>query len=86
MTDVLHRLRTSEAATSDPPAISVYTAETMPQRYHFSAANNARIAPLYIVPTIGWAITNHHEHEVIMRGKYSPKGVGSDQKSPRMVG
>ncbi|KAF9507182.1 hypothetical protein BS47DRAFT_1366794 [Hydnum rufescens UP504] len=30
------------------PAMHVYTAETMPERYHLSARNNERIAPIYI--------------------------------------
>lgn len=75
ITDVLSRLLSSAPATSNPPAIDVYTAKTMPGRFHFNPMNNPRIAPIYIVPRIGWALTNHHEHEVIMNGNYKPKGV-----------
>lgn len=28
----------------------------MPTRYHFS--DNIRIAPIYVVPRLGWALTN----------------------------
>ncbi|KAF8338761.1 alkaline-phosphatase-like protein [Cantharellus anzutake] len=75
LTQVLLRLLSSNPATSNPPAINVYTAKSMPARYHFNPDRNPRIAPLWIVPHIGWAITNHHEHEVVMAGNYKPKGV-----------
>lgn len=72
---ILAKLLTSEAATSSPPKIDVYTSKTMPDRFHFNPANNLRIAPIYIVPRIGWAISTRHEHKVIMQGHYTPKGV-----------
>jgi hypothetical protein len=62
-----------EAAVSRQPGFGVYTHETMPKRWHF--AQSPRIAPIYVVPHIGWAIIVRHEHEVKMRGTYSPKGV-----------
>lgn len=37
----------------------VYTLETMPERYHFS--NNERIAPVYVVPRMGYALTTRAE-------------------------
>lgn len=37
------------------------TVEPMPERYHFSA--NYRIAPLWIVPRMGYALTNHNDGE-----------------------
>ena len=46
----------------------VYTHETMPERWHF--ANNERIAPIYIVPRMGYALTNHIEN-----GSGMSKGV-----------
>lgn len=33
-----------------------------------------RIAPVYCVPHVGWAITSHHELEVVMNGSYAIKG------------
>lgn len=75
ITDVLVRLKSSSPATSDPPAMDVYTAETMPERFHFNPRNNGRIAPIYIVPKLGWTLTDQHEHKVIMNGDYEPKGV-----------
>ncbi|KAF8300137.1 Phosphodiest-domain-containing protein [Clavulina sp. PMI_390] len=74
MTDVIHRLETSAPATANPPQLYVYTEENMPERYHFSPKNNERIAPLYIVPRIGWALTTQHEHKVEMKGSYTPRG------------
>ena len=44
-----------EAAKDNSEKFSVYTHETMPKRYHFS--NNPRIAPIYIVPKYGYALT-----------------------------
>lgn len=68
----------------------VYTHETMPSRWHFvrphthplprtrtdgaGQSHNPRIAPIYIVPHHGWAITDTYEHQVVMKGSYNPKG------------
>lgn len=38
----------------------VYTHDTMPRRWHFS--NNYRIAPIYIVPNVKYALTNRIEN------------------------
>lgn len=43
------------AAENSSGKFNVYTHETMPERYHFS--NNARIAPIYVAPRIGYALT-----------------------------
>lgn len=43
------------AAVLEYDKFNVYTHETMPSRYHFS--NNSRIAPIYIVPKLGYALT-----------------------------
>lgn len=37
----------------------VWTKETMPERYHFAA--NERIAPVYVVPREGYALTTREE-------------------------
>lgn len=31
----------------------------MPERYHYS--HNERIAPIYVIPKIGYALTTHEE-------------------------
>lgn len=36
---------------------TVYTPQTMPERWHFS--HGPRIAPVYLVPDLGWIITDH---------------------------
>lgn len=59
----------------------------MPERYHFS--QNQRIAPLWIVPSVGWAITPKHEfdlQEAPARGEvYHPRGLhGYDHEHPLM--
>ena len=61
--------------------------ENMPPRYHFS--NNARIAPLWIVPQAGWAIVQKHEFDVVQGAKnndvYHPRGLhGYDFEHPLM--
>ncbi|WWC60675.1 uncharacterized protein I303_103250 [Kwoniella dejecticola CBS 10117] len=72
-----------EAAEQSNGTFAVYTHDTMPDRWHFSHGH--RIAPIYVVPTIGWAITNHHEHEVLFQGDYQPKGNhGYDNLFPEM--
>jgi predicted AlkP superfamily pyrophosphatase or phosphodiesterase len=59
----------------------------MPARYHFS--NNPRIAPLWIVPTTGWAIVTKPEFDVKAAAKtgesYHPVGLhGYDHENPLM--
>jgi hypothetical protein len=59
-----------QAANANPKKFDVFTHETMPERYHFS--NNKRIAPIYIVPKVGYALTNHNDGDDGMN-----KGVSS---------
>jgi predicted AlkP superfamily pyrophosphatase or phosphodiesterase len=42
----------------------VYTHETMPKRWHFS--HGERIAPVYVVPRIGYVLTTRKEGDVGM--------------------
>ena len=58
-----------EAAKNNSEKFSVYTRETMPERYHFS--NNPRIAPIYIIPNYGYALTTRGRGESVI-----DKGVG----------
>jgi hypothetical protein len=53
-----------DAADANGGKFEVYTHETMPERYHF--AYNERIAPIYVVPRLGYALTNHKEDGVGM--------------------
>ncbi|KJA21220.1 hypothetical protein HYPSUDRAFT_141108 [Hypholoma sublateritium FD-334 SS-4] len=46
-----------EASYENPERFAVYTHETMPERYHF--ANHDRIAPIYVVPKIGYVLTTN---------------------------
>jgi hypothetical protein len=41
---------------------NVYTPETMPERYHF--AHNARIAPIYVAPNLGYVLATHKDGKV----------------------
>jgi predicted AlkP superfamily pyrophosphatase or phosphodiesterase len=61
--------------------------KNMPDRYHFS--NNPRIAPLWIVPTTGWAIVTKDDFDVkaALKSKkaYHPAGLhGYDHENPLM--
>ncbi|MBW0538224.1 hypothetical protein O181_077939 [Austropuccinia psidii MF-1] len=63
----------------------VYTHETMPPRWHFT--NSPRIAPIYVMPNLGWVISSKNEHQVVMNGTYNVKGVhGYDNEEATMRG
>ncbi|WVQ96932.1 hypothetical protein IAU59_004040 [Kwoniella sp. CBS 9459] len=80
--DIYHQILL-DAADRSNDTFAVYTHETMPERWHFSHGH--RIAPIYMVPKVGWAITTHHEHFVVFGGDYQPKGNhGYDNASPEM--
>lgn len=70
------------------PNIEVYLRDVnMPERYHFS--NNDRIAPLWVIPKTGWAITTKKEFDVkegLEKGLvYHPRGLhGYDHEHPLM--
>lgn len=49
-----------KAAAASGGKFDVYTHDTMPQRWHF--AHNERIAPIYVVPRMGYALTNRIEN------------------------
>jgi len=53
-----------KAADMNQDKFDVYTHETMLKRYHF--ANNDRIAPVYVVPKIGYVLTTRAEGDVGM--------------------
>lgn len=38
-------------------SFSVYTHDTMPKRWHYSGKSH--IAPVYLVPDLGWLLTDH---------------------------
>jgi hypothetical protein len=56
-TDVEAMLQRLYAAAEkyEHKAFEVYTKDTMPERFHFS--HNPRIAPIYLVPYLGYALT-----------------------------
>jgi hypothetical protein len=53
-----------KAADENSEKFHVYTHETMPERYHFT--NHERIAPIYVVPEIGYVLTTRAEGNVGM--------------------
>lgn len=53
-----------KAADANPEKFHVYTHETMPERYHFT--KHERIAPIYVVPEIGYVLTTRAEGNVGM--------------------
>ncbi|KAF4591028.1 hypothetical protein EYR40_009626 [Pleurotus pulmonarius] len=55
-----HYLQTLiQASEANGHKFDVYTHETMPKRYHFSDSD--RIAPIYVVPKIGYALTTYEQ-------------------------
>ncbi|KZT44440.1 Phosphodiest-domain-containing protein [Sistotremastrum suecicum HHB10207 ss-3] len=66
------------AAAENSDKFDVYTHETMPERYHFS--ENYRIAPIYVVPKLGYALTNRKESV----GFFSKGNHGYDNQEPSM--
>ena len=66
-----------EAARTNSEKFDVYTHETMPERYHYS--NNPRIAPIYVVPRYGYALTTRDRGESGMS-----KGVSPTDNLPRL--
>jgi predicted AlkP superfamily pyrophosphatase or phosphodiesterase len=52
------------AAYANPEKFHVYTHDTMPKRYHFT--KHERIAPIYVVPNIGYVLTTKAEGNVGM--------------------
>jgi hypothetical protein len=50
------------AAADNSEKFNVYTPETMPERYHF--AHNTRIAPIYVVPNLGYVLTTRKDGDV----------------------
>ncbi|KAM0790620.1 hypothetical protein ACM66B_004483 [Microbotryomycetes sp. NB124-2] len=71
-------------ASSQPNSgFQVFTHDTMPEQWHFSG--NPRIAPIYVVPNLGWAISDRHDFHVKMNGQYVPLGNhGYDPEEPDM--
>ena len=51
-----------EAAAENSEKFNVYTPETMPERYHF--AHSTRIAPIYVIPNMGYVLTTRKEGDV----------------------
>ena len=63
------------AAGANSEKFDVYTPETMPERYHFS--HSTRIAPVYVVPKMGYVLTTRAEGDVGLS-----KGVSNIFPSP----
>jgi len=56
-----------DAEAKSDGSFAVYTHETMPERWHFNSTE--RIAPIYIVPKIGWALTDNVRLGSVVAGK-----------------
>ncbi|KDQ62542.1 hypothetical protein JAAARDRAFT_122323 [Jaapia argillacea MUCL 33604] len=66
------------AASQNSEKFDVYTYDTMPERYHFT--DNPRIAPIYIIPKMGYALTTRKEGSDWM----SKGNHGYDNDEPSM--
>ncbi|KAF5333016.1 hypothetical protein D9758_015180 [Tetrapyrgos nigripes] len=71
-------LRAKESSRKDAEGFDVYTKETMPERWHF--AHHERIAPVWIVPKLHYALTTREQGDVGMtKGNH-----GYDNTEPSM--
>lgn len=59
-----------EAAVNNSHKFDIYTHDTMPERYHFS--HSPRIAPIYIIPKYGYALTTRGRGDTGMSKGVSP--------------
>ena len=66
-----------EAAEKNREKFDVYTHETMPKRYHYS--HTPRIAPIYVIPKYGYALTTRVRGDPGMT-----KGVGPFLSLPKI--
>ncbi|KAF9646033.1 Phosphodiest-domain-containing protein [Thelephora ganbajun] len=71
-----------EAAKNNSEKFDVYTHETMPERYHYS--HTPRIAPIYIIPKYGYALTTRDRGESGMKKGLCPQNHGYDNRDFRM--
>ncbi|KAG2362933.1 alkaline-phosphatase-like protein, partial [Suillus spraguei] len=78
VTEALERLCEYTLTHPDQFDMSAGTVEPMPERYHFS--HNYRIAPVWIVPRIGYALTDRTDGENGM----STGNHGYDNEDPSM--
>lgn len=63
LADASHYLDVLLAAAADnSEKFNVYTPKTMPERYHF--AHSPRVAPIYVVPNMGFVLTTRKEGDV----------------------
>jgi hypothetical protein len=80
-TNASHYLQVlEEHASKSNGAFEVFTHENMPERWHFSG--NERIAPIYVVPKLGYALTTKAEGDTGM----SKGNHGYDNTNPSMHG
>ncbi|KAG5644767.1 hypothetical protein DXG03_007675 [Asterophora parasitica] len=70
-----------KASDASPERFDVYTHETMPPRYHFS--HSERVAPIYVVPKIGYVLTTKAEGDTGMsKGNH---GYDNDELSMHAI-
>ncbi|KAF8158202.1 Phosphodiest-domain-containing protein [Crassisporium funariophilum] len=80
--NVSHYLATLlRASDENPEKFDVYTHDTMPEKYHF--VQNERIAPIYVVPKIGYVLTTKAEGDVgLTKGSH---GYDNDETSMQAI-
>ncbi|SAM81856.1 related to nucleotide diphosphatase [Ustilago bromivora] len=63
------------AAKKRNAGFNVYRREELPERFHLqSSVVEDRLAPLWMIPRLGWSITTHHEMATFADGIYAPIG------------
>lgn len=65
----------SSAANKPGSGFDVYWRKDLPRRFHLqSEVVEDRLAPLWMIPKLGWSITTHHEMSTFVDGVYAPIG------------
>ena len=78
----LHRL----TSVQKKQGWKVYPRHSLPSLYHLNSPTvQDRLAPLWIIPELGWSITTHQEMSTFAHGVYAPRGNhGYDNREPDM--
>lgn len=67
----------------DDPHFQVYLREDVPEHFHYS--HNERIAPVVMIPDVGYAIVSHKDYDIHSGKDYRPRGIhGYDNEALEM--
>lgn len=73
-------------ADAHPGRFRVFNATTMLDRWHFSPLRNARIAPVWIVPELGWGVGVHTGGTYPVKGNHGFDNAESSMRAMMVAG